>query len=84
MGTALIPTQGSCLPFTEILVFLPFKLIVSLGLRIEDVGLTAKEAIIFCPEDIPPRIPPALFDLNLFGLITFVYYNKCRELNLNF
>jgi len=39
--------------------------IVSLLLKIDDVGFTAKEAIISRPEDIPPNIPPALFDLNL-------------------
>ena len=65
IGTARIPTQGSCLPLTEIFVFLPFLLTVSLLFKIEEVGFTAKEAIISCPEDIPPSIPPALFDLNL-------------------
>ena len=63
-GTALIPTQGSCLPFTEMVVFFPNLLIVFLLFKIEDVGLTAKDTIISCPEDIPPRIPPALFVLN--------------------
>ena len=46
IGTALIPTQGSCLPFTEIFVFLPFLSIVFLLVKIEEVGLTAKEATI--------------------------------------
>ena len=46
IGTALIPTQGSCLPLTEIFVFLPDLLIVSLLVRIDEVGLTAKDAII--------------------------------------
>ena len=58
-----MPTQGSCLPLTEILVFLPSLSIVSLLDNIEDVGLTEKEATISCPEEIPPNIPPALLDL---------------------
>ena len=29
--------------------------------NIDEVGFTAKETIISWPEDIPPRIPPALF-----------------------
>ena len=59
IGTALIPTHGSCLPFTEIFVFLPFLSIVLRLVKIDEVGLTAKEGIIFCPEEIPPSIPPA-------------------------
>ena len=54
-----MPTQGSCLPFTEIFVFLPFLSIVFLLVKIDEVGLTAKEATILCPEEIPPKIPPA-------------------------
>ena len=46
IGTALIPTQGSCLPFTEILVFFPFLSIVFLLDNIEEVGLTENEATI--------------------------------------
>ena len=61
-----MPTQGSCLPLTEILEFLPFLSIVSLLDKIEDVGLTEKEAIISWPEEIPPKIPPALLDLNFY------------------
>ena len=71
MGTALIPTHGSCLPLTEIFVFFPFLSIVSLLLKIDDVGFTAKEAIISWPEDIPPNIPPALLDLNFVCLQRF-------------
>ena len=41
-----MPTQGSCLPLTEILEFLPFLSIVSLFDKIEEVGLTENEAII--------------------------------------
>ena len=76
MGTALIPTQGSCLPFTEIDVFFPNLSIVFRDLRIDEVGFTAKEAIISWPVDIPPRIPPALFDLNF---IFFPFLNISSE-----
>ena len=41
IGTALIPTQGSCLPFVFIDVFLPFISTVSLSIKIELVGFTA-------------------------------------------
>ena len=60
-----MPTQGSCLPFTDIDVLFPNLSIVFLVLRIEEVGFTANERTIFCPVDIPPRMPPALFDLKL-------------------
>ena len=46
IGTALIPTQGSCLPLTEIEVFFPNLSIVFLLVKIEEVGLTANETII--------------------------------------
>ena len=49
-GTALIPTHGSCLPFTDIEVFFPNLLIVFLLFKIDDVGLTAKDTIISCPD----------------------------------
>ena len=60
-----MPTQGSCLPFTEIVVFFPNLLIVFLLFKIEEVGLTANDTMISCPEEIPPSIPPALLELNL-------------------
>ena len=41
-----MPTQGSCLPFTEIDVFFPNLSIVFLLFKIDEVGLTAKETII--------------------------------------
>ena len=46
MGTALIPTQGSCRPRTDIFVFFPNLSIVFLELSIEDVGFTAKDTFI--------------------------------------
>ena len=45
-GTARIPTQGSCLPLTDIVVFFPNLFIVFLVVKIEEVGLTANEATI--------------------------------------
>ena len=65
IGTALIPTQGSCLPLTDMEVFLPNLSIVFLELSIDEVGFTAKDNLISCPLEIPPRIPPALLDLNV-------------------
>ena len=62
-GTALIPTQGSCLPVVWICTLLYFSSIVFFGLRIEEVGFTANLVIISCPVEIPPKIPPDLFDL---------------------
>ena len=73
-GTALIPTQGSCLPLTDIVVFFPNLFIVLLLFKIDDVGLTANDTIISCPEEIPPSIPPALLELkfNFFLFIEFI------------
>ena len=59
-----MPTHGSCLPLTDIEVFFPNLSIVFLELRIDEVGFTANETTISCPVDIPPSIPPELFDLN--------------------
>ena len=64
VGPALIPAQGSCLPFTDIDVFFPNLFIVFLNFKIDYVALTAKEAIISRPVEIPPNIPPALFEPN--------------------
>ena len=73
IGTARIPTQGSCLPRTEIFVFFPLVSIVSRVFKIEDVGLTANDAIISCPVEIPPKIPPALLDKNFaFTLLDLI------------
>jgi hypothetical protein len=45
-------------------VFFPNLLIVFLAVKIEEVGFTAKDAIISWPLDMPPKIPPALLLLN--------------------
>ena len=63
-----MPTQGSCLPLTDIEVFFPNLSIVFLEVKIEEVGLTANEIIISWPDDIPPKIPPALLEENLIFL----------------
>src|SRR4030095_10872780 len=64
IGTARMPTHGSWRPLTETSVFVPFLSTVSRGVRIEEVGFTAKRATTGCPVEMPPRMPPALLDLN--------------------
>ncbi len=54
-----MPTQGSWRPLVEISVLFPLTSIVLRGLKIEEVGFTAKRATIGCPVEIPPNIPPA-------------------------
>ena len=77
-----MPTHGSCLPLTEIVVFFPNLSIVFLVVKIEEVGLTANETIISCPVEIPPSIPPALLELN-FNLLPFCEISSefCYPLN---
>ena len=60
IGTALIPTQGSCLPFVTIIESSPLLLIVLPGILILDVGFIAILTSISWPEVIPPRVPPEL------------------------
>ena len=67
-----MPTHGSCLPLTEIVVFFPNLSTVFLFFKIDEVGFTAKEIIISCPLEIPPRIPPALFESN-FNFLPFCF-----------
>ena len=59
MGTARIPTQGSCRPFVTTSTGSPLRLIERPGIVILEVGFSAIVAIIGCPELIPPKIPPA-------------------------
>ena len=42
----------------------------------DEVGLTAKEIIISCPDEMPPKIPPALFDLKF---IFFPFFKISSE-----
>ena len=53
-----MPTQGSCLPFVLILIASLFKLIEFFSVKIELVGFTTNLAIIVCPDEIPPNMPP--------------------------
>ena len=64
IGTARMPTQGSWRPLVETSVSWPDVSTVWRGVRIDEVGLTAKRATIGCPVEMPPRMPPALFDRN--------------------
>src|SRR3977135_1253280 len=59
-----MPTQGSCLPWVSISTSLPSASAVRIGCKIELVGLTAKRMTMSCPVEMPPRMPPALFDRN--------------------
>jgi hypothetical protein len=57
-----MPTQGSWRPLVTISVGSPDLVIVARGVRIEEVGLTAKRTTTSCPVEMPPRMPPAWFD----------------------
>ena len=57
-----MPTQGSCRPLVTISVSSPVTVMVRRGVRIEEVGLTAKRATRSCPVEMPPRMPPAWFE----------------------
>src|SRR5436190_9321055 len=63
-GTARMPTQGSWRPLVEISASCPNRSTVRRGVRIDEVGFTAKRATIGWPVEMPPRIPPALLDRN--------------------
>ena len=65
IGTARMPTQGSCLPFVIISLSVPSLDIVCLGVKIDEVGFTAKRTIRSCPVLIPPKTPPELLLLYL-------------------
>ena len=57
-----MPTHGSCLPVTSISTSLPSLSIVLPFVLMLDVGLIIKLRLISSPLDIPPNIPPELFD----------------------
>ncbi len=63
-GTARMPTQGSWRPLVEISVSLPKRSMVRRGVRIDEVGLTAKRTTMGWPDEMPPRMPPALLERN--------------------
>ena len=58
-------------------------MIVSLLFKIEEVGFTAKDAIISWPEEIPPNIPPALLDLNFIRPDAFLISSEFSSPDLN-
>ena len=62
IGTALKPTHGSCLPFVDMVVFFNLLLIVFFVFKIEEVGFTAILILISWPLEMPPKMPPELFD----------------------
>ena len=74
-GTARMPTQGSWRPLVEISVSRPCRSTVLRGVRIDEVGLTAKRATTGWPVEIPPRMPPALFERNS-GLPSLPYASR--------
>ena len=65
MGTALGHKHGSCRPVTLSFFFFPDEFMDSCSFEMEEVGLSANLNTIVLPFVIPPRIPPALFVLNL-------------------
>ena len=70
MGTARIPTHGSCLPLISKSTSLPCSSIDLVGLLILEVGLIIKSILILYQFDIHPRIPPELLDEKPFELIS--------------
>jgi hypothetical protein len=54
-----------CLPVTNIVVFFPNLLIVFLVVTIAYIGFTLDVLVLSCLVELPPYIPPALFELNL-------------------
>ena len=62
MGTALRPTQGSCLPATSISTSSPSVLMLWPLVLMLEVGLIRNSMSIESPLEMPPKIPPALFE----------------------
>src|SRR5581483_2277383 len=59
IGTARMPTQGSCRPLLRICTSSPARFTLWPGFRMLDVGFSAIEASTSCPLEIPPSMPPA-------------------------
>ena len=70
IGTALMPTQGSCLPFVLIVVGLFLISTVLPGTKMLDVGLSAILTLRSCPVDIPPNVPPEKLLKKPLGVIS--------------
>ena len=70
IGTARIPTHGSCLPVTSISTSLPsVSMLLPFDFMLE-VGLIIKSMLMASPFEIPPSIPPALFEEKPSALIS--------------
>ena len=62
-GTARTATHGSWRPLSARRASLiSFKSTLSCSMKIEDVGLNAARTTTGSPVEMPPRMPPALFD----------------------
>ena len=69
MGTARMPTQGSCLPLVTTSISLPSMSKLFKGVRIEGVALMAIRPVIGAPLEMPPKMPPALLLANPCAVI---------------
>src|SRR3569623_105612 len=63
IGTARMPTHGSWRPLVMTSVFSLWMVTLSRGVRMDAVGFTAKRTTTGSPFEMPPRMPPAWFDL---------------------
>ena len=70
IGTALIPTHGSCLPVTSISTSLPSVFMLLPLVLMLDVGFIIKSTFMTSPFEMPPKIPPALFEAKPSDLIS--------------
>ncbi len=68
MGVARMPTQGSWRPLVTTSTGLPFTSMERPGVVMLEVGLSARCATIGWPLEMPPRMPPALFDRKPSGV----------------
>ena len=65
-----MPTHGSCLPVTSISTSLPSLFTVFPFVLILDVGFMIKLKLKSSPLDIPPNIPPELFEVKPDAVIS--------------
>lgn len=70
MGVARMPTQGSWRPKVSTMTGWPSRSIERRGVRMLEVGLMAIDTVRSCPEEIPPKTPPALLPTNPSGVIS--------------
>ncbi len=62
IGVARMPTQGSWRPWVWTIAGLPCRSIERRGRRMLEVGLIAMLTTMSWPVEMPPRMPPALFE----------------------